>query len=217
MEERLRTIRDQMLADLLPGIIHEINNPLGAIIMNLSITRDDVSAWKEQGTQPDADMMLEALADMESASERINGHLKALSYFCGSRFLEDPAELDVPTFIQHAMNLAHNRFKRVIPITFDDGDEPGGLSVQAPPALFLLLLLLALETAATAAGDRPLRLSAVRQGDRIHVAFSRAGMKIDRPDERLVALCAQTGVELLERESGLVLAVAPAFTAARPS
>ena len=139
--ESLRTLRDQILADLLPGIIHEINNPLGAIIMNLSITRDDIAAWNQDGVQPDTVMMLEAITDMETASSRINDYLRAMSYFCGPRFLEDPADLDVPTYIRYAMALAHNRYKRVMPITFEAGTQAGPI-VQAPPALFLLLLLL---------------------------------------------------------------------------
>lgn len=212
--ESLRTLRDQILADLLPGIIHEINNPLGAIIMNLSITREDIAAWNQDGVQPDTVMMLEAITDMETASSRINDFLKAMSYFCGARFLEDPADLDVPTYIRYAMALAHNRYKRVMPITFEAGTQAGPI-VQAPPALFLLLLLLAMEEAVGAQGERALRILTEAAGEKIRISFARENLKIDRPDERLVALCAQIGVETHVRESGLVLAVAPVFTAPR--
>lgn len=211
--EKLRMLRDQMLAQLLPGIIHEINNPLGAIIMNLSITRDDVTAWKNDGTPPDIDMMAEALVDMENASLRINEYLKALSYFCGANFLEDSTELDVPTYIRHAMALSHHQYKRVIPITFDAAVICPPL--YAPPARFLLLLLFALKTVVEAKGGRPLRISVEHTDERIHIVFARDEMKIDHFDEQLVALCAQTGVETHVRESGLILAVAFAFTAAR--
>ncbi len=47
--EELRAIRDRLLVELLPGVIHEINNPLGAIIMNISIAKEDLIQWKEQG------------------------------------------------------------------------------------------------------------------------------------------------------------------------
>lgn len=212
--EKLRMLRDQILADLLPGVIHEINNPLGAIIMNLSITRDDVTAWKNDGTPPDIDMMAEAFVDMENASLRINDYLKALSYFCGAHFLEDSTELDVPTYIRHAMALSHNQYKRVIPITFDAGTQTCPL-LYAPPALFLLLLLFALKTVVNAKGGHPLRISVEHTDKHIHIVFARDDMKIDHFDEQLVALCTQTGVETHVRESGLILAVAFAFTAAR--
>lgn len=199
----VHALRNQVLSDLLPGIIHEINNPLGALIMNLSITKEDLGAWKDGGSPPDIGMMMEAVADMETASERINNYLRALSYFCGAHFLDEPAELDAHTFLRHAMALAHNATKRVIQITLEDAPAP--VALQAPPALFLLHAVLALQLLAKAEGDRQVRIAVAKTADRVQIFFYRNNLKIHQKDERMVALSSRSGVETFVRDEGLVL------------
>jgi len=202
--QELRVIRDQIVVELLPGVIHEINNPLGAIIMNISITKEDLIQWKEQGTLPDAGLMSETCHDMDIASERINQHLQALSYLCGARFLEERSSFDVNLALRHALTLYHNRLKRQVKISVDT-QEDDYLYLACGPARAILAILLGFESVLACGGGRDLTVRVTEVGGRVLVTFSREGMKIDHPDERLVALARVDDIELSVRGAELVL------------
>ena len=202
----LRTIRDYLLSDLLPGVIHEINNPLGAIIMNISIAKEDFASWKNQGTLPDVGMLQETCHDMDIASERMNQHLQALSYFSGTHFLEENSPFDVNLALKHALTLFHNKLKRQVKVSVAT-DEDGYHYLKSGPARGILTVLLALETVLAAGGERELRIAVEVAGGRIVLRLGRDHMKIDRIDERLVALARVDDIELAVRDSELSLAL----------
>ncbi len=202
----IRVIRDYMLSELLPGVIHEINNPLGAIIMNLSITKEDFSAWKSDGTLPDVETLAETCQDMDIASERMNQHLQALSYFSGVRFLEESASFDVHLALKHALTLYHNKLKRQMKVSVQ-AQEEGYLYLKCGPARGILALLLAFETVLAGGGEKELTITVSESAGRILVEFHRENMKIDQPDQRLVALARVDDIELAVRDAVLSLAL----------
>jgi hypothetical protein len=195
-----------MLSDLLPGLIHEINNPLGAIIMNVSIAKEDFGLWKSQGTAPDVDMLQETCQDMDIASERINQILQSLSYFCGARFLEEDASFDVHQALKYALTLYHNKLKRHVKVSVESAEE-GYLYLACGPARGILAILLAMETVLAGGGERDVNITVGNEGGRIRVDFHRENGKIDQPDQRLVALARVDDIKLAVRDSGLGLAL----------
>ena len=203
----IRAIRDHLLAELLPGVIHEINNPLGAVIMNISIAKEDITAWRDEGTLPDVGMMQETCHDLDIAAERMNQHLLALSFFAGPRFLEERSSYDVNQALRHALMLYHNRFKRHLKVTVET-DEEGYLCLGCGPARAILAMLLAFETVLDGGGGRDLSIRVGAAGDRVRVTFLREDMKIDRVDERLVALARVDDIQLTVRDADLVLELA---------
>ena len=202
----MRAIRDYLLSELLPGVIHEINNPLGAIIMNVSIAKEDFQAWKSDGTLPDINMLHETCQDMDVASERMNVHLQALSYFAGTRFLEENGSFDVHLALKHALTLYHNKLKRLVKVTVQNG-EGGPCMLKSGPARGILAIILALETVLAGGGERELLIRVETSGARARIVFSRENMKIDAIDDRLVALARLDDIELAVQGSSLSLAM----------
>ncbi|MBU1413224.1 hypothetical protein KKD52_02190 [Myxococcota bacterium] len=202
----IRAIRDYLLSELLPGVIHEINNPLGAIIMNVSITKEDLAAWKSQGTLPDLETLVETCHDMDIASERMNQHLQALSYFSGVRFLEETSSFDVNLALKHALTLFHNKLKRQVKVSVQ-AEEEGYLYLKCGPARGILAILLAFETVLAGGGEKELSITVSTVAGRIVMEFFRENMKIESPDQRLVALARVDDIELAVRDSVLSLAL----------
>ncbi len=201
----IRAIRDHLLADIMPGILHELNNPLGAIIMNVSIVREDLAVWKSEGTLPEMDMLVETCQDMDTASERINQILQAVSYFSGGRFLEEGAGFNALQLVRFSLTLYHNRLKRafrVTPVIPEDRYH----FVNVPPAVGILSILLGLETLLQSGGDREASLMFQEDKNRLKMVFRRPGMKIGKMDQRLVALARQSDIELGAEDQELSLA-----------
>ena len=202
----IRAIRDYLLSELLPGVIHEINNPLGAIIMNVSIAKEDLDAWKSEGTLPDVSMLQETCHDMDIASERMNQHLKALSYFSGVRFLDDNVSFEVNHALKYALTLYHNKLKNALKVSVQT-DEEGCSLLNAGPARSILAILLAMETVFAAGGEKDLLISVETVAGRIRIRFCRENMKIAAIDERLVVLARVNDIELAVHGSELSLAM----------
>ncbi len=204
---QIRAIRDHLLAELLPGVIHEINNPLGAVIMNISIAKEDITAWRDEGTLPDVGMMQETCHDLDIAAERMNQHLLALSFFAGARFLEERGSYDVNQALRHALTLYHNKLKRHLKVTVET-EEDGFLYLGCGPARGILAMLLALDTVLGGGGGKELSIRVGAAADRVRVAFTREDMKFGDPDERLVALARVDDIQLTMRDAELVLELA---------
>ena len=109
--------------------------------------------------------------------------------------------------LRHALTLYHNRLKRLVKVSVDT-QEDDYLFLGCGPARAILTILLGLETALAGGGGRELTLRVTSSGGRVLVSFAREGMKIEHPDERLVALARVDDIELSVRGAELVLGLA---------
>ncbi|MBN2723447.1 MAG: hypothetical protein JXR95_05185 [Deltaproteobacteria bacterium] len=100
------------LIDVLPGVIHEINNPLGALIMNIAILREDteLSALNPE----EKESLIETYDDMDNALQKIKDFVQSLGYLSVQRFYDEPTGIDLKYVINHSINLFHNKLKRVV-------------------------------------------------------------------------------------------------------
>src|SRR5438477_332127 len=72
--EQQLTVADRLtsVGTLAAGVAHEINNPLAAVMVNLQLAQEDVSALEEKGAAPElATHLREELRDAAVACERV--------------------------------------------------------------------------------------------------------------------------------------------------
>ncbi len=122
------------LGNLVAGVAHEINTPIGSIYSNsdlmvkaLGKLRDLVDEAPGLSEQPDLERVLNALDDIgrvnQTACKRIVSIVKSLKTFAR---LEEPEcrRTDVHTEIENALTLVHHEMKNRIEVVRDFGELP---------------------------------------------------------------------------------------------
>ncbi len=109
-------LQNWLLPKILPGVIHEINNPLGVLIMNVSILKEDLFFLEGALSDSLRSAISETCHDMDVALERINGIIKSLGYVSLEKNFEEQVGIDLKYLALHAITLYHTRLKRVVQV-----------------------------------------------------------------------------------------------------
>ncbi|MBU1220192.1 hypothetical protein KKF34_09950 [Myxococcota bacterium] len=196
----------KILKDLLPGIIHEINNPLGAVMMNIAILLEDLeeSTLSEEEIQS----LKETYTDMDEALGKIRDYVQSLGFLSVFRFYEDPTGMDLRYLINHSLLLNHNRLKRTVRVENTVSDH-GYLFVNVRVARVLLALSNVFEQLIEQEAGKNLFVHAAMENGLIVCRITREGITQDL-DEGVLSVAADAGDFTFNKISGgMALAFTP--------
>ncbi len=133
----LDNLRKDKLASHLHGVIHEINNALGVVMINLSFIEDEMEPLRKHLPAELYTMLKEACDDIETAAKRINGYSRAMTYLANPMFLKQRQEFEVGQMIDMIIELLHNFLKRRVTIKIHK-PEVEEFITDIPPGVFVL-------------------------------------------------------------------------------
>lgn len=195
----------KILKDLLPGIIHEINNPLGAVMMNIAILLEDL----EESTLPEEEIesLRETYTDMDEALGKIRDYIQSVGYLSVFRFYEDKAGMDLRYLINHSLLLNHNRLKRTVRVE-NTVSEQGYLFVNVRVARVLLAISNIFEQLIEQDAGKTLFIHAGMENGLIICRITREGLTSEL-DLSVISIAADAGDFSFNKISG---GIALAFT-----
>ncbi len=183
----------QMIAvgQLLAGIIHEINTPIGAILTNNAVVSRSLAILKEitdkaQAEQapppPRTSKLLSTLIKLASvdklACERIEAVVRSLKTFVGGHSTEC-CKSNINEIVDNTLKLAHCEFRKRVAVTTDYGDIP---EIECDPhQLGQVFLNLLVNAGQAIEGSGEVRVMTEQDGDYAHVSISDTGSGI--PEE----------------------------------
>ncbi len=178
----------QMMAigQLLAGIIHEINTPIGAILTNNEVTTRSLAMLEEMIAEaqsasnpppPKAMKILTTLGSLAAvdklACERIAAVVRGLKTLAGGH---EYIKVDVNEILDNTLKLAHCEFRRRIRVETDYGQLP---PVECEPHALGQVFLNILVNAGQAIEDEgTVRVRTVGEGDAVRVSISDTGTGI---------------------------------------
>jgi two-component system NtrC family sensor kinase len=181
------------IGQLLAGVVHEINTPVGSILSNnevssrsLQMLREllDQAAADNKPPPPKAARILEALMSLAAvdkiACERILALVRSLKNFLGGRE-EEFVRVDLNEVLDNTLKLARCEFRRRIRVETDYGDIP--LCECDPQQMGQVFLNLLINAGQAIEGEGQVTLRTRRDGDAIVVAISDTGCGI-APEHR---------------------------------
>lgn len=181
------------VGELLAGIIHEINTPIGSILSNNEVTSRSLESLETLlaeaeagGTQlpPKALRTLATLRQLAAvdkiACERIAAVVRGLKTFAGGKQTEFQ-KCNVNEVLQNTLKLAHCEYRRRIRVEADYGDLP---EVECEPRqLGQVFLNLLVNAGQAIEGEGTVRIRTGLDGGWVHIAVSDDGSGI-APEHR---------------------------------
>jgi two-component system NtrC family sensor kinase len=181
------------LGQLLAGVAHEINTPLGALKSNNDLavrTRNkikeaflDDSMPSEVRENPKIIKLIEGLEGLDNvntlALERIVGIVNSLRNFARQDTVE-PQRVEVHEGINSTLTLAHHKLKNRIEVHTDFGDLPEILC--HPNQLNQVMLNLLVNAAQAIEGKGEIFIKTERQGDNAVIEVRDTGRGIAKED-----------------------------------
>jgi len=182
------------VGQLVAGIVHEINTPIGSILSNNEVALRSLEQLKalleeagEQGAPPPpkAARVVATLMNLASvdkiACERIISIVRGLKTLVGGAG-DEFVEADVNAILDDTLKLARCEFRRRIRVETDYGEVP---KIRGNPNRLGQVFLNILVNAGQAIqGEGKVTVRTRREGDFVHVAISDTGSGIapeDRP------------------------------------
>jgi signal transduction histidine kinase len=132
MQEQL-LIADRMasIGTLAAGVAHEINNPLGAVMLNLDVAAEAVAQLRRQyGASEPLDFLREGLRDCSASAERIRDIVADLKMFSRAQDAKRDA-VSVRTVLESSIRLAWNEIRHRAQLVKDYRDAPPVLANEA--------------------------------------------------------------------------------------
>lgn len=126
--------RTSTLSDVLSSFVHEINNPLAAVVSNLAMAIETAAELPESAQSLE---LLEILADCKTAIDATSAHVvtvRSLTRFEPTKIDVVPIEPTVHAVMGLARHYVHRRAKHEVRL------EPG-LAVRLSPSLLVHVLL----------------------------------------------------------------------------
>jgi signal transduction histidine kinase len=176
------------IGQLLAGIVHEINTPVGSILSNNEVSSRslrslaqllDEAAAKGQPPPPKAARILEALTSLSAvdkiACERILALVRSLKTFLGGREAEF-RQVDLNEVLENTLKLARCEFRRRIRVETDYGAIP--LCECDPQQMGQVFLNLLINAGQAIEGEGKVTVRTRRDGDAILVSISDTGSGI---------------------------------------
>jgi len=181
------------VGELLAGIIHEINSPIGSILSNNEVTtrsleklENVISLAVETGAPPPRKALaavetLRKLAAVDKiACERIASVVRGLKSFSGSASPEF-RKCNLNEVIDNTLKLAHCEYRRRISVETDYGELP---EVECEERRIGQVFLNLLVNAGQAIeGEGVVRIRSEVEGENVHVAVGDSGVGI-APENR---------------------------------
>lgn len=192
-QELIAAGQSMAAGELLAGVAHEINTPVGSILSNNEVGARSLRALaelverslaEETPLPPKAARILRTLQDLNAvdriACERILGVVRDLRSFAGGG-KEEFAPADVNEILQDTVNLARYQFRRRIEVETDYGDLP---SVECDRhQLGQVFLNLLVNAGHAIEGKGTIRIKTEREGDLVHISIADTGRGI-APEHR---------------------------------
>lgn len=177
------------LGNLLAGVAHEINTPVGSINSNSDLMSRALEKLRTilldspeppgEGSRGELARILDALENVsrvnETACQRIVAIVRSLKSFAR---LEEPEcrRADIHEEIEACLTLVQHELKHRIEIVRDYGELP---SVECfPNHLNQVFLNLLVNASQAIEGEGTIRIETRRDGERIHIAFQDSGCGI---------------------------------------
>ncbi len=186
------------VGQLLTGIIHEINTPVGSILSNnqvgtkaLETLRELLEKARREGTPPPpkAVQLLETLLSLASvdklACERIISVIRGLRTLVGGKET-DFVKADVNEILDNALKLARCEFRRRIQVETDYGELP---RVECDPhQLGQVFLNLLVNAGHAIVGEGRVGVRTRQEGEFIRISIADSGCGI-APEHRSKIFC----------------------------
>jgi signal transduction histidine kinase len=176
--ELVRAQKLEALGQLVAGIAHEINNPLGFILSNLDYIGDELKrSPKELGES--LSEISEVLRETSGGAQRIRHIVRDLKTFC--RTDESPAEpLDVTQVLESALTITRSDLEKVATVVRDLGPMPQVLANGSRLGQVFLNLIINSAQAMSADEKRTNRVTLRTRhvGAHVHVEVSDTGSGI---------------------------------------
>ena len=166
--------RMSALGTLAAGVAHEINNPLAFILSNLTYALEELA---RTGTAPGE--VVRALEEAREGSVRVREIVRDLKTFSRPEEGLDE-EVDLPTVVRSAMNLAQNEIRHRAQLEVDLRPVPPvSASAHRLGQVFLNLLINAAQAIPEGQADRHrIRVACRQEGGRVVVEVSDTGAGI---------------------------------------
>jgi len=173
------------VGELLAGIVHEINTPIGSILSNnevgsrsLQMLNDLLEQAQREGASPPPKVtkilktLLSLTAVDKIACERIISVIRGLKTFVGGGGAEY-RKADVNAILDNTLKLANCEFRRRIQVETDYGSLP---EVECESHQLGQVFLNILVNAGHAIeGEGKIRIKTESEGDRVHIAITDDG------------------------------------------
>jgi signal transduction histidine kinase len=195
--EELKSTQEQLLlkekmaslGDLVAGVAHEINNPIGVVASSNDVSGRCVNRIEESlnGNQPDEqikkknsvsktlEILKESITTISKASNRISDIVKSLKNF--SRLDESEFQIaDIHEGIESSLTLMGSEFQQRISVVKEYGDLP---RIECYPGQLNQVFINLLKNAMNAIEDRgSIHVKTFQQQDKIFVQISDTGKGI---------------------------------------
>lgn len=130
LEEAQRATSDQLMVAermasiglIAASVAHEINNPLAAVLGNLSIACDDVARLSATFESPILGELSEELRDAREAAERVSATVRDLKVF--ARHEEKTVQVDVLHVVESTIRMARNEIRHRARLITELEDTP---------------------------------------------------------------------------------------------
>jgi two-component system, NtrC family, sensor kinase len=178
--ELVRAQKLESLGQLVAGIAHEINNPLGFVISNLGFLEEELGRPAREVSDSLGELSA-VLRETSGGARRIGRIVRDLKTFCRTDE-SAPSPVAVHEVLDSALNIARVDMSKTCTLTCDYGEVlPVLANGSRLGQVFLNLLINALQ--ALPAGQKETNAIVVRTrlvGDRVHVEVSDNGSGIPR-------------------------------------
>ncbi|MGM0597247.1 MAG: hypothetical protein ACQES9_09430 [Myxococcota bacterium] len=134
-----------LLYDLLPGFIHEINNPLGALSMYTTVFMEDIQGDAQNLDPEISQRYLEYIEEMTISIQRIMNLIKSVSSLVSKQNLKTKMHQNLIFFLKEVLTINHKRIKNRLQIEINS-QKSEKYPIQIEPAKILIVLSQGLET-----------------------------------------------------------------------
>ncbi len=194
------------LGDLVAGVAHEINNPIGAVnasadVVSRCVDKIELEANKSQGLQKTTKILKESIGVILTAGNRIAAIVKSLRNF--ARLDESEYQkTDIHEGIESSLILMENEFQNRISVVKDYHDIP---EIGCYPGQLNQVFLNLLKNAANAIdGSGRIGIKTAKENGHVRVEISDTGKGIPRKKlDKIFDFGFSTGDSRVKMSSGL--------------
>jgi signal transduction histidine kinase len=176
MFDEKTTTQQLLLPNIIPGIIHELNNPLNVLMMNLNILKEDLGDLDQQPISPKLESIIESVDDMELAIDRIENIIKSLGFVAINSNFCDEMGIDLKYLVQYAATLYHTTIKKHFDISIFTPPMKY-MFAQVEPGQAIACIIIAIDAIISLEGERNLTVNIEPSGNgtNIDCSFIRKG------------------------------------------